>query len=198
MRRSIFPFLLVAVGIGGLLEPPHAAAVPVLNPSNGHFYEVVLPANGSEWAEGLAAASASTFLGRRGHLATITSASENLFVTELLLAHPDARVWVGGLQPDNASGPDDLWSWITGEPFVFENWSRGEPNNAGFTEAFGNVENRLLLASPADSETNEFGIRWLDAQDSRQQGYVVEYVTVPPTLIIVILSLVIPLGRFSR
>jgi hypothetical protein len=189
--------LLFGILFVGLLTPSAIAAVPVLNSQNGHYYEEILPANGSEWAEGLAAAESSTFLGLNGHLATITSASENLFITSLLLSNPQARAWVGGLQYDNASSPSDLWSWITGESFVFTNWSRGEPNNDGFAESFGNIENRLLLASPAESETNEFGIRWLDAQDARYQGYVVEYeVPVPATFMLLTASVLLAAWRY--
>jgi hypothetical protein len=70
------------------------------------------------------ASVACTALG--GHLATSTSAAENALILPLptdLLNSPD--VWLGG--SDQIS--EMTWLWVTSEPFVFDNWRAGEPND---------------------------------------------------------------------
>lgn len=70
------------------------------------------------------AAVACTGLG--GHLAVPTSAAENGLILPLptdLLNAPD--VWLGG--SDQVS--EMTWTWVTNEPFVFDNWRAGEPND---------------------------------------------------------------------
>jgi len=70
------------------------------------------------------AAIACTALG--GHLAVPTSLAENNLVLPLptdLLNSPD--IWLGG--SDLVSEMN--WTWVSGEPFVFDNWRTGEPND---------------------------------------------------------------------
>jgi hypothetical protein len=62
--------LLFAVGT--------ANAVPVL--FNGHYYENITN-SGMTWDEANTAANAMTYNGMQGHLVTITSREENLFLT---------------------------------------------------------------------------------------------------------------------
>lgn len=93
---------------------------------NGNYYEYVRT-SGLSWSAARDAAAARSFLGIPGRLVTITSAGENAFVTSLGNGGV-IRAWIGMLDPD---GPDDIstFSWITGEPVTFTNWSVGEPNN---------------------------------------------------------------------
>lgn len=66
-----------------------------------------------------------------GHLATITSAAENQFVSSI----GDLRLyWLGGYQPPGSQEPAGGWTWITGEPFAFNNWDVTEPNNVDGVE----------------------------------------------------------------
>lgn len=67
------------------------------------------------WASHNAAAQA---LG--GHLATVTSAGENAFLTGVA-----GQAWIG--LTDQAS--EGTFVWVTGEPVVYTNWCLGEPNN---------------------------------------------------------------------
>jgi hypothetical protein len=64
-----------------------------------------------------------------GHLVTINSVEENIFVQGLSSGSP----WIGLHQNTNSpnySEPSGGWEWITGECLDYENWSTGEPNEA--------------------------------------------------------------------
>lgn len=64
--------------------------------------------------------------GLGGTLAVPTSLDENGLILPLptdLLNSPD--IWLGA--SDQVS--EMTWSWVTNEPFVFDNWRTGEPND---------------------------------------------------------------------
>jgi hypothetical protein len=100
---------------------------------NGHWYEYVHDMT-IGWQTAVDAAA-----GAGGHLASITSADENVFVFAYLdsvSAWVDVRgPFLGGYQDLSASDyaePSGGWRWVTGEPWALENWSTygfGEPNN---------------------------------------------------------------------
>lgn len=60
-----------------------------------------------------------------GVLATITSAEENAFIVSNFLTGSDAY-WIGAT--DRVS--EGVWVWGSGEPFNYNNWQSGEPNDA--------------------------------------------------------------------
>lgn len=81
---------------------------------------------------------------RGGHLATITSDEEwktvmSLFGNNLL------GVFLGGADEKQ----DGVWRWITGEPWTFENWAGGQPDNSSGAQHF-------LWLHPA------YGLKWDD------------------------------------
>jgi hypothetical protein len=139
---------------------------PVAEGGNGHFYEVVPAPAGIIWSAANLAA-----LNRGGYLATITSAEENAFIFNL--AEPDATVWyngygpwLGGIQPAGAAEPAGGWSWVTGEPFAYQNWAPGQPNN-------NQNENRIHFGGQADRSS-----MWNDVGQNTvtfTRGYIVEY-----------------------
>lgn len=91
---------------------------------NGHWYGVT--EEGLTWQEARDRAAA---LG--GHLLTIESDAENTYVSSALV---DWVSWIGGRQIPGSCEPDCGWEWITGEPFTFTAWQKGEPsetNNEG-------------------------------------------------------------------
>ncbi len=96
--------------------------------SNGNMY-LVVDFPGQDWGS----ASVDLFEFMPGfHLATITSAEEQFFVTNLVMYNSPGELWLGALQvpwdePDAAAG----WTWVTGEPWSYTNWASGEPNDAG-------------------------------------------------------------------
>ncbi len=65
-----------------------------------------------------------------GHLAVITSQSEQDQINNLLSAFPAARrsYWIGGHINSNGN-----FQWVTDEAFSYTNWNNGEPNS-GFAE----------------------------------------------------------------
>lgn len=60
-----------------------------------------------------------------GHLVTITSKAENDFLNKQAQQH-GKRFWIGG----NDVTLEGEYAWITGEPWNFTAWKRGEPNNS--------------------------------------------------------------------
>jgi hypothetical protein len=114
---------------------------------NGHWYRYV-----SDMSIGWdAAATQATLVG--GHLATITSVSENSFVFNYLnsvSAWVDVRgPFLGGYQDRNATGysePTGGWKWVTNEPWASTNWSAfgfDEPNDDFGVEDALTTDNRF-------------------------------------------------------
>lgn len=120
-----------------------------------------------DWDYANALASSSTYMGRVGHLATVTSAAEDMFITQLNSSAIGGQIWLGGVR-DSAGD----FMWVNGEgpiPHVnggplYSNWADGEPNN--------------YLGVSEDHLTTGFrGDQWNDEGYSRGavNGYVVEY-----------------------
>lgn len=68
-----------------------------------------------------------------GHLATITSDTENDAVASLMGSASINEYWIGGTREGSS------WKWDTNEPYSYEHWSSGEPNNVD------NVENYIVM-----------------------------------------------------
>ena len=139
---------------------------PVAEGGNGHFYEVVPAPGGITWGNASLAATA-----RGGYLATITSAEENEFVFHLADQDPimwngGYGPWLGGIQPAGAIEPAGGWSWVTGEPFTFQNWAPGQPNNNQNEDRihFGGLANRSSAWNDVGRNTVNF-----------TRGFAVEY-----------------------
>jgi len=92
---------------------------------NGHYYELIFDALAFDDARVLAASM--SYEGLQGHLATITSAEENEAICAYVAPN---ECWVGGYQEEGASEPAGGWRWVTEEPWEYENWAGGEPNDA--------------------------------------------------------------------
>jgi len=93
---------------------------------------------------------------RGGHLATITSEREQELITSLV---GNTSAWLGG-SDDNLDGS---WSWVTGEPWTYENMGPGQPDNTD-----GN-----------STKLNFWSLhpgKWADNKNANLQSYVVERV----------------------
>ena len=84
-----------------------AEAGPILNPDNGHYCEAFAIHGGIIWEEADAAATALSYLGISGHLATATSAAENQFIEDHL--NMGNNFLLGGFQPPGSPEPDGGW-----------------------------------------------------------------------------------------
>src|SRR5882724_3981905 len=101
---------------------------------NNHYYEAVAAPNGINWANANAAAVA-----QGGYLVTITSATENTFVFNLISGSQywsgSIGPWLGGFQPAGSSEPAGGWQWLNNDGgFSYTSWSSIEPNNSGGSE----------------------------------------------------------------
>ena len=180
--RSCMIVLLTATL--GLLGSAPARADPILYPDNGHYYQVVRTS--VNWYGANAAANAMSWLGVPGHLVTVTSSAENLFLTNTFGASNLDLCWMGGYQPSGSAEPAGGWAWVTGEPFSFWGWYTGEPNNTG-----GN-EDHVCFAHPVQS----WGKPWNDLLGSSNiAGYVVEFPVPEPTTAILLLLGAATFGR---
>jgi hypothetical protein len=89
------------------------------------------------WVHGTAGnwlGAANACIAERGHLVTLSSSAETMFVLGLLppIAATD-RIWIGGTDGRFSSdGPGSgPFVWITAEPMTFQDWApNGEPNGA--------------------------------------------------------------------
>ncbi len=163
-------------------------------PSTGHYYEYV-PDSNVLWTTAETDATALSFDGQPGYLASIPNATVNSFIE----AHIQnaSNVWAGGMSVDYPSGYDGnsgiqrVWSWqggpLAGTIFTectlvsgscvhtndsgdYYDWNSGEPNNSGYASGTpGSGEHYL--------EINYLGEGiWNDIPNSTTiAGYVVEF-----------------------
>lgn len=95
----------------------------------GHWYDLI---NSTlSWTDAKVAAENAG-----GHLATITSADEQSFISSLINTHftdntnlSTTGYMIGGFQAPNAQEPAENWQWVTSELWDYTSWMLGEPNN---------------------------------------------------------------------
>lgn len=105
------------------------------------------------WEEAKAACEA-----KGGHLATITSPEEQKLIESLNTQN--SKLWIGGYK--NSAGQ---WCWVTGEPWEYQNWGDGEPNNSSNVVA----DESCVAVWPS---------KWNDLANSNtyeQSGYICEW-----------------------
>jgi hypothetical protein len=132
--------------------------------ANDHYYERIdLEIT---WQQASAIAASLVYDETPGYLACIESADENDFIVSAL---GGTALWshlLGGYQVPGSIEPDGGWSWLSGKPWNYENWTSGEPNNQGGDEDI------LSFAGPG---TEPLG-SWNDIRaDVIKPGFVVEY-----------------------
>ncbi len=151
---------------------------------NGNVYEFV-PAAGISWQDALIAAEQRTFGCTHGHLVTLTSAEEDVFVQMLRKEYvaagviPDGEVWTGGYQEPGQTVLTAGWFWINNEGPIggdaYANWYQptGEPNDCCGTQYIEDGEENFLAIG--------FYSGWNDDDPTHGNavGYVVEYEKMP-------------------
>ncbi|MBA3725935.1 MAG: hypothetical protein H0W86_05675 [Armatimonadetes bacterium] len=144
MRRLFW----ILVGLVSFSSVPSWGQVRWSN--NGHFYEMV--PTWRTWLEAKADAESRTFMGRSGHLMTVTSQAEQDFVVETF-GEPLREASIGGYNTPEG------WKWVTGETWEYTNWAPGEPNGSEYLAFHGG---------------HGLG-QWNDRPNSDTRHYFVEY-----------------------
>ena len=136
---------------------------------NGHWYAAVLVPEGILWKS---AKSAAEDLGEGAHLATIANEEENAFVLSVIenarYRTASGEFWLGGYQAADAAKPEGGWQWITGEPFEFQDWAPGEPNDDGGQD----------YLPFADSAYGPYG-RWDDHHNAARKAFLADSPILP-------------------
>ena len=132
--------------------------IPVMRKNyNGHVYAVY--DNAASWSF---CKELCEDMG--GHLATINSAGEDSFLSELIQSGAKSAYWIGGTNWDSAaSNQDGTWSWVTGEPFTYTNWAAGQPSASGKN---GTREHWARLVKSSK--------KWDDTYNTNKAGFVIE------------------------
>ncbi len=143
--RSCLLTSMLALLAAGVWCPAYAgaAAAAVVNPANGHAYHVSNDV--TTWAE---AEAWAVSLG--GHLVSINDAGEDAWLGANLPLSP-GYYWLGA---DDAA-VEGSFAWVTGEPFAYQNFVPGEPDD---DVGLGGNGDYLALAVP--------GMGWLDTSGS--------------------------------
>ena len=178
--KAIYVLSAGLMGLILLAATTTARANPVQSNENGHYYEFV-PAYGISYDAAKAAAAASSYLGVQGHLATVTTPTEDTFLHNnfsqqilgvwILINDGAPQAWLGGFSPGphpNPSSPDPAsgWQWITGETWNYTGWGNGEPNGGNSSLSnIATIDLRPALGGWNDTFADTPGV----------EGYIVEY-----------------------
>lgn len=115
---------------------------------NGHHYAVIERYMDFETAKEFCES-------RGGHLVTITSEEENIFIKEIIHRYATRDFYrIGGIK--NNSGE---WTWITGEKFSYSDWMKDEPKN------YNSGENSIVIFKDAKIGFNTF---WKVSNDEQE------------------------------
>lgn len=121
MKKSILMFLFVSLFFSNAEATPIEWSVE--SGGNGHYYEFIDNKGHIHWESAKQQAENMSFRGVSGHLATITSDAENIFVSSSSVWNDyTVSVWLGAEY-------NTEWTWITGEEWDYTNWHITQPNN---------------------------------------------------------------------
>lgn len=157
----LLTFLLAAM----LFVPRISYAEPIINPANGHYYDIqCINSGGLNWYEARDTALNISFEGLQGHLATITSQEEETFLIDKFSTIGGPNIWLGGTDESSEGN----WKWITGEPWGYTNWDtdNGEPN--------GGTEENCLEYTDGEEKWND------ESCTTQRNCFLVEFEAVKP------------------
>lgn len=127
---------------------------------NGHAYELITVRQ--TWDQ-----ASSSCESRAGHLATVASEGENVFIYDSFWADREGGdLWLGGFQEEGTDEPSADWEWVTGENWSYTNWGAGQPDNS-------NEQDCLQMWGGGDPGD------WDDTQCDESQYSVCEWDTQP-------------------
>lgn len=97
----------------------------IVRAPNGHFYQAIVDP-GIDWVSANESAGLILRCESPGHLVTITSEDEDLFIEELRaavaadfgLAGGPEEFYVGGFQSPGQTDPTNGWQWVNGEGLI--------------------------------------------------------------------------------
>jgi len=94
---------------------------PVYNPLTGHNYYLL---DTTSWT-----ASESQAIALGGHLVTVNDAAENTFLVSTFsnFGGVTRALWTGL----NDAAHEGTFVWSSGDPSLYRNWERGQPDNGG-------------------------------------------------------------------
>ena len=129
MKKTNFPWyfkvaatiLMIATVLPGFCFQVTAAADKIPSDAatfRGHSYKVFN--TGKTWDD---AKKYCENLG--GHLATITSQTEQTFLANLISAGSRNHYWLGATDENDEGN----WQWVTGEPWDYSHWAVEQPDN---------------------------------------------------------------------
>ena len=143
MMKRLIAILLLCAGVTGYGQDEPQCDCPVginidgfdfvgnSGESSYYHYNQPIP-----WTEAQALSQAVG-----GHIISISSETEQLFLDSVILASPHIDPhWIGLFQnvlSDDYVEPNGGWEWVTGEPLDYVNWTDGEPNEASPGEDYG-------------------------------------------------------------
>ncbi len=172
---SVIVLVVAGTAVWKITRPDPPVKWSKADGGNGHEYLVVVEPRTVSWDQAHEKAQAMG-----GHLVTITSMAEEDFVVRLLNKdqywYRAAETgymrgpWIGAVQLKGAREPDGGWRWVTGEPFLYSDWKRGEPNDAPLHEP---SQNRIFFHV---EDVGWLAAQWGDA-DSRAvtRSFIVEF-----------------------
>ena len=136
IRSNLRAICLVSSSISLLLSPLQSvnASVlsgPILSSVNNHTYYLL---SSNSWTNSEAEAVS---LG--GHLTTLRTFTENLWVyntfTPLIQNYQGSTLWIGF----SDAGHVGSFTWASGEPVTYTNWSPGQPDHARGNEDYAHL-----------------------------------------------------------
>ncbi|PIO69420.1 lectin C-type domain protein [Teladorsagia circumcincta] len=103
-----------------------------------------------------------------GHLTSIHSTEENIFVADLSKSGTEYKkdsdlTWIGLKQANYPT--DTKWTWTDGTPLDYFRWAPGEPNNLKGLEHCGQTHSDYLGKDPAKDNAYQ---KWNDCQCSEE------------------------------
>ena len=106
------------------------------------------------WEDAESVCQGQTWQGVQGHLASVHSEEENIFVASLA----KETIWLG----HHDLHKEGQWTWTDGTKFSYSNWGKGSPNNAA-----GNSMDCMMIYAPTSEEK-----QWYDYLCTKEAKFV--------------------------